>query len=202
MNRKMIGIVILASMVSGFLGGLISSASLHPSGKGVAQNGPIPENIMARKVTILDSKGNVGMILRPYKMDIFDNDLEIEGGIHLYDGNGTLATILNQTGLILNGSKGSKGNIMLYMLGGLPTLEFTSPGITPSGGCCLPLRREALGLDQDGKPYITLNDRKQNIRASIGSISLQTIKTGDITQTSESSIVLFDKKGKVFWEVP
>jgi hypothetical protein len=61
--------------------------------------------------------------------------------------------------------------------------------------------RARLWLDSDG-PNLSLYDKKGNIRATLGSTSLETIRTGTATKTAESSLVLFDKKGKVLWSAP
>ena len=39
-------------------------------------------------------------------------------------------------------------------------------------------------------------------RAVLGSTSLELIKTGTIEKRPESSLVLFDKDGKVIWQTP
>jgi len=49
---------------------------------------------------------------------------------------------------------------------------------------------------------LNLSDKDGNNRAVLGSTSLETTRTGTVTKTAESSLVLFDKKGKVIWSAP
>jgi hypothetical protein len=51
-------------------------------------------------------------------------------------------------------------------------------------------------------PSLELFDKEGKTRATLGSASLETIKTGATEQTAESSLVLFDKEGKVIFQVP
>jgi len=49
---------------------------------------------------------------------------------------------------------------------------------------------------------IVLYDKDRNKRAVLGGTSLETTSTGTEIKTAESSLVLFDKKGKVIWKAP
>ena len=55
--------------------------------------------------------------------------------------------------------------------------------------------------ESDGDPSIIILDANRE-RAVLGCTELETIKTGTTSKTSESSLTLFDKEGKVLWRVP
>ena len=59
--------------------------------------------------------------------------------------------------------------------------------------------RATLSLDCKGSPSLELSDSTGKDRAVIGHASLETVKTGSTTETNESSVILYDKKGKVIW---
>ena len=62
--------------------------------------------------------------------------------------------------------------------------------------------RASLVLLPDGSPSFYLKDQSGKVRSVLGAISLQAMQTGEITQRSESSIVLFSKEGKAVWKTP
>ena len=70
-------------------------------------------------------------------------------------------------------------------------------------------RRAALELDEDGSPKLALYDKNGTTRAELGSTSLTITRPGVAggkveteEKRPESSLVLFDKKGKVIWNAP
>ena len=62
--------------------------------------------------------------------------------------------------------------------------------------------RLVLGVSGDGLSHLTLSDKAGVIRAELGRTSLETEQTGVVQQRPESSLVLFDKAGKVIWSPP
>jgi len=59
-----------------------------------------------------------------------------------------------------------------------------------------------VGFWQNEGPRVELRDKGGKIRAALGVTGMETIATGDTHKTAESSLVLFDKEGKVLWRVP
>ncbi len=62
--------------------------------------------------------------------------------------------------------------------------------------------RASFRLESSGKPSLSLNDTEGRSRATLGYTELETTGTGTVTKQSESSLVLFDKDGKVIWAAP
>ena len=62
--------------------------------------------------------------------------------------------------------------------------------------------RAKLQLDDDGSPRLELLDANSRARAVLGPTVLETIRTGESIERPESSLVLFDKDGKVLWRAP
>ena len=62
-------------------------------------------------------------------------------------------------------------------------------------------RRVSLEMSPDGGS-LNLYDKKGKLRAALGNTELQTIRTGETHQRQPSSLVLFDKDGKVLWSAP
>jgi hypothetical protein len=63
-------------------------------------------------------------------------------------------------------------------------------------------RRTTLSIPPDGSASLELYDKEGNKRAVLGSISLESSRTETVTKIAESSLVLFDKEGKVIFNAP
>jgi len=62
--------------------------------------------------------------------------------------------------------------------------------------------RVDVSITGDSGPALNLSDKDGKLRAAFGSTALEVTKTGATEQTAESSLVLFDKKGKVMFRAP
>ena len=62
--------------------------------------------------------------------------------------------------------------------------------------------RLRLALSGDGSPALELRDKGAQPRAVLGRVDVERTKTGALEQRAESSLVLFDKDGKVIWQTP
>lgn len=62
--------------------------------------------------------------------------------------------------------------------------------------------RVSLELEEKGEPSLTFYDNAGHSRAILGSTELEAIRTGTLQKRPASSLVLFDKEGKVIWEAP
>lgn len=183
----MIIVVIFFSMVSGFVGGIFADTILKPAFS-KTPNIIDADMVKSHSIDIIDSQGNTIMHL--------GKDLNDTVGIELYDKNFNLRSglFLSREGfpmLALYGSHGKTG-ASLGVTDDVPSL-----GLYDSHG----KYRAIFNLVNDA-PSLDLYDSHEKIRASIGDTTLETFKTGATTETGESSIVLFDRKGKVMWKVP
>ena len=77
-----------------------------------------------------------------------------------------------------------------------------SAGVLLSSNGEKPRHRASFHLSEDGSPGLILVDENGNVRAELGSTSVETTRTGVVEQRPESSLVLFNKKGKVIWSAP
>ncbi len=91
----------------------------------------------------------------------------------------------------ISDEKSGRATLSLYESGG-PTLRLSDK----KGK-----ERVYLSLDED-KPTLRLYDKKGKLRAALGMAGIEMTRTGTIVQRPESSLVLFDKKGKVIWSAP
>jgi len=64
------------------------------------------------------------------------------------------------------------------------------------------MNRAKLALDSLGVPYLQLYDKSEVVRSVLGTTSLEAKKTGVVEVRPESSLVLFNKAGKVIWKAP
>ena len=91
----------------------------------------------------------------------------------------------------ISDEKSGRATLSLYESGG-PTLRLSDK----KGK-----ERVYLSLDED-KPTLRLYDKKGKLRATLGRAGIETTRTGTIVERPESSLVLFDKAGKVIWSAP
>ena len=182
MNRKMIGIVILASMVSGFLGGLIAESMGRPA---FSETSKVLKAgvIQAQRILLTDPQGNMRVNLNA------GNSGSI---LEMYDSQGnrrvSLGFINDFTGLALSDSQGKRKMSL--------SIDKT--------------RSLANFFDAHGKMRMTLInsnhfegfgllDSNERVRSMIGWGSR---KPGSTIQTGESFVMFFDKKGRVIWQAP
>ena len=167
---------------------------------GQATQGKVAKVIEAEKFVLRDPVGNVAARLELFAdsahltfvdkkkrvLSSFRND-----GFHIVDPDREILTAMGPGLLTLNSI-------------GVGGLTISSD---PDFGLSMVLHdkktsRATLGLTPEGLPTLTLYDKDGTIRAELGSISLVTTRTGGVEQRPESSLVLFDKAGKVIWSAP
>jgi hypothetical protein len=107
-----------------------------------------------------------------------------------------------------------KTRVDLSITSGAPSLDLSDKDGKKRASLEVLQENPSLDLfDNDGKVRASLEmngdaasldlfDKTRKTRATLGSASLETIKTGATEQTAESSLVLFDKKGKVIFRAP
>lgn len=62
--------------------------------------------------------------------------------------------------------------------------------------------RASLRLADDGEPALRLSDPSGRVRATVGTSQLEGVDSGATETTAPSSVVLFDRNGKVLWRAP
>jgi hypothetical protein len=113
-------------------------------------------------------------------------------GLTLLGGTGHAIATLGVSALYISEGKGQAA-ARLAVLQGAPALSLYDGNWKERG---------RLFVDTEGKPGLALRDSQGKDRAVLGVAELETIKTGATQRTAESSLVLFDKEGKVIWEAP
>jgi hypothetical protein len=103
---------------------------------------------------------------------------EGKAGVNLYASD-------EGTGLALANGARDLGAVTVQSAGSSRGLE-----ITAADG----KKRIRLGLEDDAGS-LSVRDKDEKVRASLGSIGLETVKTGATEQTAESSLVLFGGEG-------
>lgn len=112
--------------------------------------------------------------------------------------------------------KDGNPSVMLFAINGASQLSLQHkkgiPGILmsslPRGEAVLSISgsREKGRIDvnilADGTPSLQLYDKDGNERAVLGQTELEVRRTGSTEKRSASSLVLFDKEGKVLWRAP
>ncbi len=125
-----------------------------------------------------------------------------------------VAKVIEAEKFVLRDTSGQIGAILFTVDGGSPHLEFRDKkrnlritlGVlgdvghlslfSENGNSAITLR--AL---PDGSPHLQFYDKDGNTRAVLGSTSPRTMSI-ETKRRPESSLVLFDKKGKVIWKAP
>ena len=112
------------------------------------------------------------------------------------DANGKLRGELGMQGelpgLSLIYNKEMTFNVLVGEKDALLVIEKSRPGMHSEVG---------LYIDDDDSARITVS-RKGRGKAVLGSVSLETTRTGVVEKRPESSLVLIDKAGNVIWSAP
>ena len=102
-------------------------------------------------------------------------------------------------GIIINIPAATRGPVMRLSDGKGRRAEF----LFANNGPFLRLTGKQTKMEvNNSASSLKLYDKDGNKRAVLGGTSLVTIGTGTEIKTAESSLVLFDKKGKVIWKAP
>lgn len=220
MKRKMIGVLILASMVSGFLGGMIAESMGRPAFSETS-NILTADVLQAHEIRLVDSQGQT----RGYFGLLTDPTIGSTSVFSLTDSKSRQRVVLSFNRIL-------GPDLSLFDSKGHPRLELA---YVPKYGSYLKLANgkslnpkdsEGLSLwnmngrtslfmgDSHGHPRITMGASSQGgsgialydslgkPKTEIGNAFLQDLKTGSTIQTGESSIVIFDKKGHLMWQAP
>lgn len=173
----------------------------------------VADVVRARKFEMVDTAGKVRARLEDFsgpQLALSDDKGQLRvtlgsgpGGsvaLHLRDEQGQGRVVLSFISGLSGGPSLSLRDSEGKEQAGLYTFSRGQPSLFMQDGAGK--WRAALGLDGGGRPSLTLSDAAGNPRAVLGVTSTVTIKTGQTTTRPESSLVLFDKDGKVMWQAP
>ncbi len=156
---------------------------------GAAKN-PVADVIEARAFRLLDKEGQLRgefcfRVLGGPELCLLDEQGKTRAGLGLLD-------VMRGTPGLTFFDEAGKPRAMLVVLLGRPYLTLHDEAGK---------HRATLGL-VEGKPTLELWDEAGQSRAVLGCTDLETTTTGVVTKLPESSLVLFDKDGKVIHRVP
>lgn len=200
MSRKQYISLAVLALAAGLAGGIVSSWFLsnqpvfaREATTGAGEISPELRVIMAREINLL------GLDRKPrIKLAVDQNG---EPGLHYYDekgryragfsvGQGTPSlTMRDKSGLRLQ-----IGLMKLISTGD----EWPTILLMDKKG----VERAILTLDIEGRPHLALKNAKGDNRVFMGCGDLKYSQTGAIEKGPFSSLVLFDKQGKVIWQAP
>jgi hypothetical protein len=105
------------------------------------------------------------------------------------------AVVVGLTSRFMAHSDNGVGELSSGSIGGSPVLALADQRSKP---------RAVLELDPfaQGAPRLELFDENWKKRVVIGRTALEVTRTGAVTELPESSLVLFDKDGRVLWKTP
>jgi len=228
MNCKQFIFTLSVALLSGLMGGVLSIWFLMPPSV-LAQDGP-QRVIEAQEFRVVDKEGTVRAHLVVYddtagpgqvRFSLMDQNGQARASSWVLD-NGSTGMFLN-TGIVLLSEIDGMASLSVTSTDGMASLSVKNkdasillPSDVSSQRVAVPLvaaetvairddqqRITALfATDEDGNPSLKLLDLEGNIRVSIGATSLTDYQTGSTIIRPVSSLVLFDKEGRVVWSAP
>jgi hypothetical protein len=165
-------------------GGLLITATLSATGRALTSTSA-PAQIVARSFVLVDANGRTRAELGIDALGPF---------LRLLDKAGNMRVTLDTAGEVPAPAVHDKaGNMRAdgYLLGG-PSL-----GLFDKAG----KQRVTLGVVGDA-PGLSLYDTAGNLRAALGTVPLENTATGSTETRAESSLVLFNQRGRVLWKAP
>ena len=202
-NFAFVSIGILCLVLSALIG-------FHIGGRSVqAQRYSVPGVVEAKEFLLKDGDGN-----DRGAWYISDNG-QAELALYDTDANPRLAISGSGDGaFVILMDKNKAKRAVFEVFKGVPSLKMTDSGGTfrvalfaTDDTVLLSLddengmTRGMWGVDKDG-PRLQLLDKNENTRAVLGLHEIEVTHTGEKRTTAESSLILFDREGKVIHQVP
>ena len=200
MSRKQYVSLVVLALAAGLAGGIVSSWFLsnrpvfaREVTKEAAEISPEHRVIMAREINLL------GLDRKPrIKLAVDQNG---EPGLHYYDEKGRYRAGFSvgqgTPALIMRDKSGLRLQIGLTRLMSTED-EWPTILLMDKKG----VERAILALDIEGRPHLAFKNAKGYKRVFLGYADLEHSQTGEVGEGLFSSLVLFDKKGKVIWQAP
>ena len=185
MKRKQYIALVVLTVVSGILGGAVTSYLLTAN-LAIAQTDKKLDYIEAKSI----------------KADVIMSDAIVGSGFLLTGDPGRLELF------------GEKARIFLGIMGSeersFPTMTISDSQKNPrllisDGGISLIDSQRKIRIrisENEGRPSISVRDEDGKAGTVIGCANLKTTATGSVEQRSEASIIILNKEGDVVWQYP
>ena len=168
---------------------LIGWHGWHPA-TGAAPSPAVADVVRARSFDVVDAAGkewaSLGLVGGTPGLTLFDAAGQVRANLHLLTGEGYAS-------LSLCDGTGRRRVDLTVFSDGTPWV-----GLMDAAG----KMRASLETSRDGDPNLTVYDAAGHERAALGTTTLLMTATGEERKRAESSLVLFDKDGKVMWQAP
>jgi hypothetical protein len=209
MSKQQYGGVLVVAMVAGLVGGMVSNWFLIGSFV-FAQKAPRHEKVLqAERFEVIDQDGKFHAVLgatRQGDVSLLLNDrngqpriqlsvLSENSGLVIYDQAGKIRAefdLTKEQPSLQFYDPAQKFRVLLGVIGKEPALWLFDQAEKPLA---------KLDLSQ-GEPSLELSDHTGKARATLGYTELEVQHTGSTEKRAVSSLVLFDKDGKVTWAAP
>jgi len=145
--------------------------------------GGVVSNQFFMGTPVFTQKTEVAEVIRAKSFEVVDEDGQARAVLTLVNG---------EPGLWLTDQNEKRRAVLGLLKNGEPGLWLYDQNEK---------RRAQLRL-LDGEPRLQLYDQNGKGRATLGHTDLNITRTGSIEKRPASSLVLFDKDGKVIWSVP
>jgi hypothetical protein len=148
---------------------------------------PVADVVRAKRFVLVDDSGKVRARLEVEgkwgpRLVLLNEEVRIVAGLQV-----------SRTGARLTlGNENEQARVSLGFDQGVPRLLLWDENGKSSAG---------LEVFEDG-PRLSLHDANGALRAALGTSALGPDAAGEIESTAPSSLVLFDKEGKVLWRAP
>ena len=180
--RAALGIVCLLLAV-----GLLSTFGFFATGHAHAATSA-PAQIVARSFVLVDANGRT-------RAKLWVDHLLGQTSLSLYDQTGAARVSLAINygpALLMFFDKAGKVRVVLGDNSGEPLVALYDKAETT---------RVGLSVGDDG-PRLRLYDKAGKMRAALGTVPLENTATGSTETRAESSLVLFNQRGRVLWKAP
>jgi len=210
MNRKQFGLTILLALIAGLIGGMVSTHLFTDQNLYLVKSTKPQKVFEAEEFHVVDKNGE---ILAKFGMSniYYSPAVELRMFTQGYRKKSGILMVAKESGSVINIYGNDRNNNigieMEVSNSGSASLEVGYGGtdITASlkGETIIEENKSHLELSsRESGSRVQLFDKNGMGRTVLGSLSLETIKTGEVHNRPESSLVLFDKDGKIIWSIP
>lgn len=191
MNKKQFGLLLVLSLLSSLVGGMLTSQFFLGTPVLAEKKVGAQNVVIAEEFRLVDKEDKILSTWGMYAGG---------PGIVLFGKNGQFRAVFSLTspdeGPILTFADNKGNHRATVGLGAERQPYVTLRDQTGN-------ERVSLSLDDDGDPYLALYDQAENERAILGTMdSMKLKRTGTIEKRSVSSLVLLGKDGQITWKTP